>query len=54
MRLIPDSGHLPHVEKPESVAQLMGEFVREDAVDTTGGKDFSEHVPAEAYSATYY
>ncbi|XP_030485192.2 alpha/beta hydrolase domain-containing protein VTE7 [Cannabis sativa] len=30
MRLIPESGHLPHVEKPASVAELIREFVRGD------------------------
>ncbi|PON83489.1 Alpha/beta hydrolase fold [Trema orientale] len=30
LRLIPDSGHLPHVEKPGSVARLIGEFVQGD------------------------
>ena len=26
MRLIPDCGHLPHVDKPSSVAKLIAEF----------------------------
>ncbi|KAF4385584.1 hypothetical protein F8388_010140 [Cannabis sativa] len=30
MRLIPESGHLPHVEKPASVAELIREFVQGD------------------------
>ncbi|VVA29683.1 PREDICTED: alpha/beta [Prunus dulcis] len=30
MRLIPDSGHLPHVENPTSVAKLIAGFARND------------------------
>ncbi|KDP41297.1 hypothetical protein JCGZ_15704 [Jatropha curcas] len=30
LRQIPECGHLPHVEKPNSVAKLMLEFVKED------------------------
>ncbi|CAI9109833.1 OLC1v1009744C1 [Oldenlandia corymbosa var. corymbosa] len=28
VRLIPDAGHLPHVEKPDAVAKLIAEFAR--------------------------
>lgn len=30
MRLIPDCGHLPHVDKPSSVARFIAEFARGD------------------------
>lgn len=30
IRQIPDCGHIPHVEKPNSVAKLILEFVAED------------------------
>lgn len=29
IRQIPECGHIPHVEKPNSVAKLIVEFVRE-------------------------
>ncbi|GFZ19242.1 alpha/beta-Hydrolases superfamily protein [Actinidia rufa] len=31
MRQIPDCGHLPHVEKPNAVAQLIADFARSDS-----------------------
>jgi pimeloyl-ACP methyl ester carboxylesterase len=31
IRQIPDCGHLPHVEKPNSVAKLILDFVGEDS-----------------------
>lgn len=33
MQLIPESGHLPHVEKPDAVARLIEEFARENNND---------------------
>jgi hypothetical protein len=30
IRQIPDCGHLPHVERPDSVVKLMVEFVQKD------------------------
>ncbi|KAK9288041.1 hypothetical protein L1049_016486 [Liquidambar formosana] len=30
VRQIPDSGHLPHIEKPKSVAKLIADFVLHD------------------------
>lgn len=33
MRLITESGHLPHVEKPDSVARMIEEFARENNND---------------------
>ena len=30
IRQIPECGHLPHVEKPNSVAKLITEFVKEE------------------------
>lgn len=32
IRQIPDCGHLPHVEKPSSVAKLMVEFIQESSI----------------------
>ncbi|KAJ8760583.1 hypothetical protein K2173_015250 [Erythroxylum novogranatense] len=32
IRQIPDCGHIPHVEKPQSVAKLIMEFVKEDSL----------------------
>ncbi|XP_058184840.1 alpha/beta hydrolase domain-containing protein VTE7-like isoform X2 [Rhododendron vialii] len=34
MRQIPDCGHLPHVEKPEAVAELIADFSRGDSCET--------------------
>ena len=31
IRQIPDCGHLPHVEKPNSAAKLILDFVGEDS-----------------------
>ncbi|CAN1314081.1 Uncharacterized hydrolase YugF [Linum perenne] len=31
IRQIPNCGHIPHVEKPESVAKLIEEFIQEDS-----------------------
>ncbi|CAN0896400.1 Uncharacterized hydrolase YugF [Linum grandiflorum] len=32
IRQIPNCGHIPHVEKPESVAKLIAEFVQKDCL----------------------
>ncbi|KAH9772410.1 AB hydrolase-1 domain-containing protein [Citrus sinensis] len=32
IRQIPDCGHLPHVEKPSSVAKLIVEFIQENSI----------------------
>lgn len=50
MRVIPESGHLPHVEKPVSVAQLIEEFARDDNADRPIAKFSGLEIPAEAYS----
>ncbi|KAI8534102.1 hypothetical protein RHMOL_Rhmol10G0062400 [Rhododendron molle] len=34
MRQIPDCGHLPHVEKPEAIAELIADFARGDSCKT--------------------
>ncbi|EXB38098.1 Uncharacterized protein L484_021020 [Morus notabilis] len=52
MRLIPESGHLPHVEKPVSVAQLIEEFARDDNADRPIAKFSGLEIPAEAYSTS--